>query len=103
MKTFLKTISWYSFFNVIIAYVFELISPLSNKITQLISAILALFINVFSYVAMPLLFAAIICAVYYFVGVLRDKGRTEAFKYMVINVVNVVSIAYFVALAISQM
>ncbi len=103
MKTAFKIISTYSFINVIIAYAFELVSPLSYKIAQLISTIFALFINVFSYVAIPLLFAAIVLAVYYFVQVICDKDRLTSFKYMVINVVNVVSIAYFVALAAFKM
>ncbi len=99
MKKVLKIASWYSFFNVIIAYAFEFISPVQHWLAQAVASVLAVFINVFSYVAIPLMLVSIISAVYFFVMVLRDKEQTEAYKYMVMNVVSAASIAYFVSVA----
>lgn len=96
MKNVIKTISWYSFFNVIIAYAFEFLSPLSFGVAKVASNVMSILINVFSYVAIPVMIANVVFAVYFFINVLRNKNQVEAYKYMVMNSVCFVSIAYFV-------
>ena len=101
---FLNIFSIYNLINVIIAYAYEFVKiPASvNRYAYLAAKILGLFINVFSYVSIPALIVSIIAVIYYFVKSIKAKFKTEAYTYLFINMVNVMSLSYFMILIISQ-
>ncbi|MBQ7900720.1 MAG: hypothetical protein IJ365_01990 [Clostridia bacterium] len=105
MNKFLKVFSVYNLINVVIAYAYEFIKILAqtNSFAYLIASILGIFINVFSYVSLISLVVSIIAVIYYFIRSLRTEQKSESYVYMFINMINVMSIAYFVALTLAQM
>ena len=95
MKTVLKTISVYTFMNVIIAFVYDLLLLIPNAVTDFVSGILSLFVNVFSYVMILLMPIVFIMSVYYLICVIRHTDKTDPFKYMCMNLVNFFGMVYF--------
>lgn len=100
----LKILSVYNLINVIIAYVYEFVKiPAQvNKYAYLAAEILGLFINVFSYICIPALIVSVFAVIYYFIKSIRTEFKTEAYTYLFINMVNVMSLSYFMILVISQ-
>lgn len=104
MKKFLKIVSVYNLINVVIAYVYEFVKipAQANRFAYLIASILGIFINVFSYVSLISLLVSIFAVIYYFIRSLRTEQKSESYIYMFINMINVMSIVYFVALTLAQ-
>lgn len=101
---FLKAFSVYNLINVIIAYAYEFVKiPAQvNKYAYLGAKLLGLFINVFSYISVPALLVSVFGVIYYFVKSIKAKFKTEAYTYLFINMVNVMSLSYFMILVIAQ-
>lgn len=101
---FLKIFSVYNIVNVIIAYAYEFVKIPGqvNRYAYLLAKILGLFINVFSYVSIPALLVSIFAVIYFFIKSIKAEFKSEAYTYLFINMVNVMSLSYFMILAISQ-
>ena len=101
---FLKIFSVYTLINVVIAYVYEFVKIPGqvNRYAYLGAQILGLFINVFSYITIPALLISAFAVIYYFIKSIRAEFKSEAYAYLFINMVNVMSLSYFMILFISQ-
>ena len=97
MKTVLKTISYYAFFNAIIAVLHELIKFIEFTPVRVVSYILSIFVTVFSFVLFPLLPVILGLVVYYFIRILFFKDKHETFKDLFINCFSFIVMTYFFA------
>ena len=105
MNKFLKIFTVYNLINVIIAFCYEFakIPAHTNRYAYLFASILGMFINVFSYVAIVAVLVSMFAVVYYLIKSIRSESRSEAYVYLFLNMINVMSISYFIILAIAQM
>ncbi len=105
LNKFLRVFSVYNFINVLIAYAYELVKIPGqvNRYANIAAKILALFINVFSYVSVPALVVSAFGVIYYFIKSIKARFKSDAYIYLFMNMVNVMSLSYFMILLISQM
>lgn len=97
MKTVLKTITLYAFFNAIIAILHELIKFIEFGPVRVVSYILSVFVTVFGYVLLPLLPVILGLVIFYFIRILFYKDKHESFKYLFINCISFLTMVYFFA------
>ena len=104
LKTILKTISYYVFFNAVIAVLHELIKFIEIAPVRVVSDILSIFETVFSWVLygfgwalIPILPIILGLVIYYFIRILFFKDKHKSFKYLFINCFSFLVMTYFIA------
>ena len=102
MKTVLKTITFYAFFNAIIAIAHDLLSMINFGPLNWLTHVLSIFVQVFSFVMFPLMFIVLGIVVYYFIRIIFFKDKENSFKYLFFNSFSFLTMVYYFAKFLSE-
>lgn len=100
-RTVMHVYTLFNLANVIIAFAFELLRPyfMANGFMTVMGNTMFYLISAYSYLAIPGFLFSVGGVIYYFIGCLKWTDRSSAYLFLMISMINVVSIGYFVMLA----
>ena len=84
--------------NIILSIVFELLRPYygANAFMGAIGNGLFFLVSAYSFIAVLGFVFSLLGAVYYFIGCLKWEDRSSAYLFLMITMINIVTIGYFI-------